>query len=119
MEFGVGMSKSTLKVHRALAKLYGASVLTGTAKQKEWAEKIRYDVLKASALADEEKIELLDVASFIKASKFWIENRHIEPKSFTAKNIVKQYRDNTSKVYYGNNKKHTYLFAFPRDRKWS
>jgi len=58
---------------RAVARVFGGRALTGTRRQKEWAEKIRA-----------EKIKGMDEAGAIlacrpeglgKSSKFWIENR--------------------------------------------
>lgn len=77
---------------RKLAKFYGGKALTGSAKQKKWAEDIREIYLKSDALTDEQKIELVTCGGFTDTAKFWIENRNVEASKMTARNIVAQYR---------------------------
>lgn len=58
---------------RSVAKMFGGKALTGTAKQKEWGEKIR-----AAALAgmNQDQAEMAaDPDGLGRAAKFWIENR--------------------------------------------
>ncbi|WEV50235.1 hypothetical protein OZX61_12875 (plasmid) [Acinetobacter sp. ESL0695] len=78
---------------RNLAKSFGGKALTGTAKQKEWAEKIRASKLKNMAF--EHATLVCDKNGLLNNSKFWIENRDnsaeeiaqfiIEQKSLLAK----------------------------------
>lgn len=80
------------KESRKLAKFYGGSALTGTAKQKKWAEEIRQSFLESSDLTEQEKQELVTCGGFTLTAKFWIENRSVAPAKMTARNIVAQYR---------------------------
>lgn len=58
---------------RAIAKAFGGKALKGTAKQKEWAEKIRAEKL---AQMDLDQAEMAcDPNGLLTHSKFWIENR--------------------------------------------
>lgn len=81
----------SLKEHRKIAKFYGSKALTGSAKQKEWAEKLRADVLTSDMLSDEEKAEFLDTANFLQSAKFWINNKDLEKSYFTKENLVKEF----------------------------
>ena len=81
-----------IKAHRKIAKFYGAAALTGSQKQKKWAESIRADVLVAEGLTDTEKTKLLDCAWFMMSASFWIDNRDIKPALFLAETIVADYR---------------------------
>jgi len=58
---------------RATAKHFGGRALTGTASQKEWAEKIRAQKIVAMPLAAAELA--CDPNGLGRAAKFWIENR--------------------------------------------
>ena len=60
------------KESRKLAKFYGGKALTGSAKQKKWAEDIRQTVLESSALSDEQKTKLVKLAGMPNTAKFWI-----------------------------------------------
>lgn len=81
-----------IKESRKIAKFYGGKALTGSSlKQKEWAEKIREDVLTSDALSDEEKVALLDTANFLDSAKFWINNKDLEKSYFTKQNLTNEY----------------------------
>lgn len=58
---------------RATAKQLGGKALKGTAKQKEWAEKIRAE--KLAAMTEEAAELICDPNGLCTHSKFWIENR--------------------------------------------
>jgi hypothetical protein len=62
------------KAARKESKSYGAKALTGSAKQKNWAEQIRADFLKN--IKNEECINMIVVSSIFKKAKFWIEARN-------------------------------------------
>lgn len=69
---------SDIKGYRKTAKFYGGKALKGTAKQKEWAEKLRFKVLASDDLSDEKKLEL--AGSLIAGhSSFWIDSRNGSP----------------------------------------
>lgn len=72
-----------VKGYRKVAKFYGAKALTGTAKQKEWGEKLRYEVLTSDLLSDEQKSELLSLEGVTKTAAFWINNRSLKTDSLT------------------------------------
>jgi hypothetical protein len=57
----------------AVAKAFGGKALTGTAKQKEWANKIRADKLKQMAFTSAEFVAKHPAA---KSARFWIDNRN-------------------------------------------
>jgi hypothetical protein len=80
------------KESRKLAKFYGGKALTGSAKQKKWAEDIRQTVLESSALSDEQKTELIKLGGFTNTAKFWINNRDKASKQFDADTIVAEYQ---------------------------
>lgn len=68
---------------RAGVKLYGAKALKGTAKQKEWAEKIRAD--KVSQLRSiDDAIIVCDPTSLAATAAFWIDNRTRSGAEFVA-----------------------------------
>lgn len=73
------LSDKALKA-RSLAKQFGGKALTGSKKQKEWAEKIRESVI--SKLSEESAILLCSPKSLFKTAKSWIENRDKSPKEF-------------------------------------
>lgn len=81
---------ASVKEYRDIAKFYGGKALTGTAKQKEWAEKLRADVLKSDALSDEQKAELIALQGMLKTAKFWIDNRHISASEFKKDALLKE-----------------------------
>ena len=58
---------------RSVAKLFGGKALTGTKKQKEWAEKIRAEKLRG--MTDKQAILASAPDGLLTSSKFWIENR--------------------------------------------
>ncbi len=62
---------------RALAKLFGGKALTGTAKQKEWAEKIRAE--KLAGMTDDQAVLACDSAGLGRSAHFWIEARNRTP----------------------------------------
>lgn len=80
------------KESRKLAKFYGGKALTGSAKQKKWAESIREDVLCSNELTDEQKTELINLGSFLNTSKFWINNRNTKHSNLNPESIVDQYK---------------------------
>jgi hypothetical protein len=80
-----------LKSNRKIAKFYGGKALTGTAKQKEWAEKLRADVLRSDKLSDEQKAEFIATDSFLNTTKFWINNKGLSADYFTKENLVREY----------------------------
>lgn len=64
---------------RAMAKQFGGKALKGSAKQKEWAEKIRAEKLVEM---DQDQAEMAcDPNGLLTNSKFWIENRSASGKS--------------------------------------
>ncbi len=85
-----------VKNNRKIAKFYGAKALTGSAKQKVWAESLRASVLTSDSLSDEQKADFLDSAKFLQTSKFWINNKDISPSYFTKENLTREYRAVTS-----------------------
>ena len=58
---------------RAVAKFFGGKALSGTAAQKEWAEKIRTG--KLAEMSQDQAEMACDPDGLLKTSKFWIENR--------------------------------------------
>lgn len=58
---------------RSKAKAFGGRALTGTARQKEWAESIRAD--KLQSMTDVQATFACDPAGLLTNSRFWIENR--------------------------------------------
>lgn len=67
---------------RATAKHFGGRALTGTARQKEWAEKIRSQKIVAMPLAAAELA--CDPNGLGRTAKFWIENRDRTTAEFAA-----------------------------------
>ncbi|WP_057382322.1 hypothetical protein [Pseudomonas aeruginosa] len=59
---------------RAVAKAFGGRALTGTARQKEWAEKIRAE--KVQQMNQDQAEMACDPSGLLTAAKFWIENRN-------------------------------------------
>ena len=76
------------KAARKLAKFYGGTALTGSAKQKKWAEEIRQNVLESAALTEEQKTGLMALGGQMKTAKFWINNRDRNPHLFDADTIA-------------------------------
>lgn len=72
-----GAARQTLSAKaldaRAVAKAFGGKALTGTAKQKEWAEKIRAE--KLASMTQDQAEMACDPSGLLTNSKFWIENR--------------------------------------------
>ena len=62
---------------RSIAKKFGGKALIGTAKQKEWAEKIRAEVLLH--VTEDQASLLCSAVSVTGHSKFWIDNRDAMP----------------------------------------
>ena len=63
---------------RAKAKNHGMKALTGSASQKEWAEKIRAEKISfvfSSYFPEAQRPEALEAAARLTKAKFWIENR--------------------------------------------
>lgn len=58
---------------RAVAKLFGGRALKGTAKQKEWAEKIRAE--KLAEMTEDQAEMACDTNGLLTNAKFWIEQR--------------------------------------------
>jgi hypothetical protein len=86
---------------RATAKAFGGKALKGTAKQKEWAEKIRAE--KLSGMTEEQAKMVSDPMGILGHSKFWIENRNATPSSiaeFVAeqKSLLAKYNE-TGDIY--------------------
>lgn len=67
---------------REIAKAFGGKALVGTAKQKEWAEKIRAEKLKSMQFED--AILVCDPTGLLGNSKFWIENRNASASDIAA-----------------------------------
>lgn len=78
------------KEARNLAKFYGGKALTGTAKQKAWAEEIRNKVLSSNDLSEEEKISLVKIGGLAGTAKFWINNRAVAPANFKVSKILEE-----------------------------
>lgn len=72
---------------RAVAKAFGGKALTGTAKQKEWAEKIRAEKLNAMSVEQAELVA--DPTNILQAAKFWIENRTATAKAIAEFEITR------------------------------
>lgn len=80
---------------RAVAKLFGGRALKGTAKQKEWAEKIRATALQQ--MTPDQAEMAADPNGLLTSSKFWIENRQRAGKEIGAfvenqKALLKRYQ---------------------------
>jgi len=58
---------------RDKAKFFGGKALTGSAKQKEWAEKIRVE--KIGAMTQDQAEMSCDPDGLGRSAHFWIENR--------------------------------------------
>jgi hypothetical protein len=75
----VKLDQKTIEA-RQFAKKSGGKALTGTAKQKKWAEQIRATILNQ---VDQECAKVLCSSDYFKHSKFWIENRHRTADDFS------------------------------------
>lgn len=80
---------------RGTAKFFGGKALKGTAKQKEWAEKIRAE--KLASMTEDQAEMVCDPVGLLTNSKFWIENRTASGKDIglfieEQKAVLKQYR---------------------------
>lgn len=73
------------KSYTTFAKKFGGKALTGTSKQKEWAEKIRYNCLQT---VPEAQAKLLCTIGFFSTAKFWIENRDDKTLGKKAEELV-------------------------------
>lgn len=82
-----------IKKFREVAKFYGAKALTGSAKQKEWAERIRFDILTSDCLSDEQKADLLYLEGVVNTSRFWISNRKLKASEFIASDLIYEYKE--------------------------
>jgi len=80
-----------VKEIRSDIKKLGGKILTGSMKQKEWAEKIRFKKIYAGHLSAEGLKDIVNVGGFTNSAKFWIENRNVDSSEFIAENIVGQY----------------------------
>jgi len=69
-----------VKEIKKIALFFGGKSLTGTKKQKEWAEGIRKNIL--TNITEEQAIMLCDKKGLCNHSKFWIENRFKKPCEF-------------------------------------
>lgn len=58
---------------RDVAKAHGGRALTGTAKQKEWAEKIRAE--KLAGMSADQAALACNPDGLARTAKFWIDNR--------------------------------------------
>lgn len=76
------------KESRKLAKFYGGKALTGTAKQKKWAEEIRQNVLESADLSDEQKTTLVTLGGYTSTAKFWINNKDKKASAFKPEIII-------------------------------
>ncbi len=76
-----------VKDHRALAKMFGGKALKGSAKQKEWAEKIRAEFISSDSLAIADKKEVCQAVICDHAS-FWINNKSLKASDFAVDNIL-------------------------------
>jgi hypothetical protein len=74
---------------RAVAKLYGGKALTGSASQKEWAEKIRAEKLSQLTSLDDAEL-VCGPDSLCRTAKFWIDNRTRPASEFPV--FVRTYR---------------------------
>ncbi|MFA9203198.1 MAG: hypothetical protein ACEQSD_04280 [Flavobacteriales bacterium] len=59
--------------YRDYAKQFGGKALTGSPKQKDWAEKIRAE--KLAEAKDHAGVDVLARSKLFSSAKFWIENR--------------------------------------------
>jgi hypothetical protein len=67
---------SKAQAARASAKNLGMKALTGTARQKEWAEKIRSEkLLDVYSMKDQAREDAIEAVSRLKKASFWIDNR--------------------------------------------
>lgn len=61
---------------RATAKNFGMKALTGSARQKEWAEKIRSEkIIGIYSMKDDDREDAIAAISMLKKASFWIDNR--------------------------------------------
>lgn len=65
---------------RDVAKFFGGKALKGAAKQKEWAEKIRAEKLKA--VSGEHAELICEPDNLLQNAKVWIENRNKSGRDF-------------------------------------
>lgn len=85
---------------RGTAKFFGGKALKGTAKQKEWAEKIRAE--KLASMTEDQAEMVCDPHGILTNSKFWIEKRAVSGKEIglfieEQKALLKLYRVATAK----------------------
>lgn len=71
--------KAKAKEERKTATVLGAKALTGTIKQKAWAETIRSAVLHMDITDD--ALSFITQSAVAQTSKFWIETRNIDRKA--------------------------------------
>lgn len=86
------ISLDKAKESRKLAKFYGGKALTGSAKQKSWAESIRNDVLASTLLTEENKEKIVQLGGAANTAKFWINNKNKTPSAFNAETILAEDR---------------------------
>lgn len=86
-------SNSAVKKQSEIEK-YGIipKALAGTIRQKSWGNTIRSKILDSGKLTKDQTRALLTSGGFTNSSKFWIDNRSVDPSEFTAENIVRKYR---------------------------
>lgn len=71
-----------------IAKSFGGIALSGSLKQKEWAEVIRAEKIQKMIRDDAELV--CEPTNLLRHSKFWIENRHRTEDEIVG--FVKQYK---------------------------
>lgn len=67
---------------RKTAKTLGCKALTGSPKQKKWAERIRRDFLLS--IESEAAFLAVQSASFTQSAKLWIDTRELDRKELEA-----------------------------------
>lgn len=80
---------------RQTAEFLGLKKLTGTKKQKDWAETIRARIIEKLSHLDAESILEIKEAS---SSKFWIDNRFKKLTDF--ENLAKQYKNKRNDPFF-------------------
>lgn len=73
---------------RAVAKQFGGKALTGSERQKEWAEKIRAE--KLAQMNEEQAALVCSPTNILQSAKFWIENRYASGKAIAAFEIQRR-----------------------------
>jgi hypothetical protein len=73
---------------RVVAKQLGGKALTGSAKQKEWAEKIRAE--KLGSMSEEQAVLVCDPTNLLQSAKFWIESRDATGREIASFEITRR-----------------------------